>query len=127
MPSKNASHRHSVHATPATPRRHTQAMQVREDIEHSLRTRRTRERTAARSVEDGLKSGGTRVWRLLKSHPYLGTMVVGGAAIGLAATAGVGEVALGALAAYAAYQVFKGRETPSEVARELIQDAEHGL
>jgi hypothetical protein len=52
-----------------------------------------------------LEQTGNRLMQRLRQRPYLGITLAGGAAIALAASIGVGEVALGLAAAYATYRI----------------------
>jgi hypothetical protein len=99
------------------------AEKVRRDVEHILGSRKAHRKTLARQVEDQVKGGATEVWKTLRGHPYFGTFATGAAVVALASAVGVGELALGGLAAYAAYKVFKGRERPARAFKEALSQA----
>jgi hypothetical protein len=98
--------------------------QIRQDIIVSLDTRRARPHTALRRLEDGAKSAGKRAWVLAQRHPYAGVAAAAALGIAAASAVGVGELAVGLGIAYAAYNVLKGRETPSQALREIVEDIE---
>ncbi len=98
---------------------------VRHGVEHSIRARRTPPDTASRAVEDELKRVAGVSWRLVRRHPYLGTAAIGAGVVVLASSIGAAELGLGAIAAYAAFQVLRGRERPEEAMREVIEGLEH--
>jgi hypothetical protein len=98
---------------------------IRDDIVHTLRTRRARPDTAVRKLEDGVKAAGLRAWRMMQRHPYLGVLAVATLGIAAASAIGVGELAVGIGAAYATLNVLKGRETPEEAVEQVIREAEH--
>ena len=97
--------------------------QVRARIEETLQTRTAPPGTSLAKVEHVVKGQGARLWDQLKKRPSLGVLLAGGTGLGLAMAIGVGELAVAAIAGYAAYQVLRGA-APSDVAREMIEELE---
>jgi hypothetical protein len=103
------------------------AAAVRHDIEQTLRKRITPGHSVQRRAEDAIKSAATALWHVARHHPYLGTIVLGAAAISAASAVGATELALGFVVAYEAFMIFKGEEAPQQAAQEMAKDLEHGV
>jgi hypothetical protein len=88
-------------------------------IERSLHARRAMPGTRTATLEDRVKRAGRQTWELMKRHPSVGVVVAGGAAFGAATLLGAAELAAGAGAAYAAYQILK----KGKPLRESIEEA----
>lgn len=69
------------------------------------------------SLDRLVARGGDAVWGELKRHPYVGVAAAGGIGIALGSVVGVGQIALGVLAGYAAYQMLTKKEPPSKAFR----------
>jgi hypothetical protein len=95
-----------------------------QSIERYMESRDTPEGTRGRAVEDALKRTGATGWRLLRRHPLLGAVAAGGGIVAVASVLGAAELGLGAVAAYAAYQVLIGRERPDEALRNVFEKAD---
>lgn len=87
---------------------------VRHDLEDTLERRSAKPDTLLRRLEDGTKRGGAHVWATLKEHPYSGAVAATALGIALAASVGVGEVAVGAAVGYAMLRLLKKRKGPLE-------------
>ncbi len=98
--------------------------QVRHDIESSLSSRALAPNTTGRALEDSVKSAGGRLWGTLRRHPYLGVGVLAALGAAIASAVGVGELAFGAAVGYAAYNVLRGGEKPSQAARDVMHELE---
>lgn len=72
-------------------------------------------------VERAAEELGDFVWRRLKRRPYLGVALAAAAGLTLASWVGVGELALGAFAGYAAYKVLLQHEPPSRAVRDALE------
>jgi hypothetical protein len=68
-----------------------------------------------------LEHGLDHVWHRFRKRPYLGASLAGGLGLALASVIGVGELAVGAGAAYAVYQMLKNRVPPSKALREALK------
>jgi hypothetical protein len=77
------------------------------NIDHMLERRSARAGSWLGRAEDATKRGGTRVWRALGERPSIGVALLGGAAIAAADAVGVGELAMGIMIGYAAWQVLR--------------------
>lgn len=98
------------------------AHEVRARIEHALRIRSAPPGTPAAELEQVVKEAGARVWAQLKKRPSIGVVLVGGAGLAVASTVGVGEIAIGILAGYAAYQVLREGVSPGEAAKKIAEE-----
>jgi hypothetical protein len=96
--------------------------EVRARIEHALRIRSAPPGTTTAKLEQVVKDAGARLWVQLKKRPSIGVVAVGGAGIAVASVVGVGEIAIGMIAAYAAYQVLREGVSPGEAARKIIEE-----
>jgi hypothetical protein len=96
--------------------------EIRARIEHALRIRRATPGTAAAKLEQVAKDAGARVWIQLKKRPSIGVVLVGGAGLAVASAVGVGEIAIGMIAGYAAYQVLREGVAPGEAARKIVEE-----
>jgi hypothetical protein len=96
--------------------------EVRARIEHALRVRSAPRGTATATLEQVVKDAGARVWVQLKKRPSIGVAVVGVAGIAVASVVGVGEIAIGMMAGYAAYQVLREGVSPGQAARTMIEE-----
>ncbi|HEX4449073.1 MAG TPA: hypothetical protein VH044_20170 [Polyangiaceae bacterium] len=99
-----------------------QAQEIRADIDHALHTRHFGHGKVLFKVEDGAKSAGTKVWELMKEHPYGGIAAVSAAGFVLAASAGVGELAVAGIFGYAAYKVLRRGEPVDAAVEEIVRD-----
>ncbi len=75
---------------------------------------------ATAAVENLVEHGADRLWRRLRRRPYVGVVLAGGLGVLLADFVGVGEIAIGALVAYAAYQMLAKNEPPSKALRQAL-------
>jgi hypothetical protein len=98
--------------------------QIRQDIDATLEVRRAAPNTTLRTLEDGAKSAGKHAWVLLQKHPYAGMVALAALGVLAASSVGVGELAVGLGIAYATYNVIKGRETPLEACKQVIDEIE---
>jgi len=96
--------------------------EVRARIEHALRIRSATAGTASARLEQVVKDAGARVWGQLKKRPSIGVVAVGVAGLAVASVVGVGEIAIGMIAGYAAYQVLREGVSPGEAARKIIEE-----
>ena len=98
--------------------------EVRARIEQSLHTRSAPEGTARAKVEHLMKCGGERLWVQLKKRPSLGVALAGATGLAVASVVGVGELAIGLVAGYAAYQILREGVAPRAVAKDVIETIE---
>jgi hypothetical protein len=98
------------------------AHEIRARIEHALRIRRARPGTPGAKLEQVAKDTGARIWLQLKKRPSLGVVLIGGAGLAVASVVGVGEIAIGMIAGYAAYQVLREGVAPGEAARKIVEE-----
>jgi hypothetical protein len=96
--------------------------ELRDRIELALRTRIADEGTTAAVVEDHAKHVGWRVWRAMRRRPSLGIAVVGGAGLAAAMAIGVGELTIGLVLGYGAYQVLREGVSPGKAAENIIKE-----
>lgn len=96
--------------------------EIRARIEHALRVRRAPPGTPSAKLEQVAKDAGARLWIQLRKRPSIGVMLVGGAGLVVASAVGVGEIAIGMIAGYAAYQVLREGVAPGEAARKVIEE-----
>lgn len=96
--------------------------EVRARIEHALRIRSAPPGTATAKLEQVAKDAGARVWIQLKKRPSIGVVAVGVAGLAVASAVGVGEIAIGMIAGYAAYQVLREGVAPGEAARKIVEE-----
>jgi hypothetical protein len=96
--------------------------EVRARIEHALRIRSAPPGTTIAKLEQVVKGAGARVWVQLKKRPSIGVMAVGVTGLAVASAVGVGEIAIGMIAGYAAYQVLREGVSPGEAARKVIEE-----
>jgi hypothetical protein len=96
--------------------------EVRARIEHALRIRRAPPGTSRAKLEHVVKEAGGRVWIQLKKRPSIGVVAVGAAGLAVASAVGVGEIAIGMIAGYAAYQVLREGVAPGEAARKIVEE-----
>jgi hypothetical protein len=73
-------------------------------------------------VDRGAKDLGARVRIQLKQRPSIGVAAVGLTGLAVASAVGVGEIAIGMIAGYAAYQVLREGVAPGEAARKIIEE-----
>jgi hypothetical protein len=95
--------------------------EVRARIEHALRVRSARPGTRAAKLEQVVKDAGARVWIQMKKRPSIGVVTVGVAGLAVASAVGVGEIAIGMIAGYAAYQVLREGVSPGEAAKKIME------
>jgi hypothetical protein len=98
--------------------------EVRARIEQSLHTRSAPEGTASAKVEHLVKREGEKLWVQLKKRPSLGVVLTGAAGLAVASVVGVGELAIGIIAGYAAYQVLREGIAPKVVAKDVVEKLE---
>jgi hypothetical protein len=96
--------------------------EIRARIEHALRVRRAPPGTSRAKLEQVAKDTGARLWIQLKKRPSLGVVLIGGAGLVVASAVGVGEIAIGMIAGYAAYQVLREGVAPGEAARKIVEE-----
>lgn len=96
--------------------------EMRGRIEMALRTRFAEQGTTAAVVEDHAKHVGWRVWRAMRKRPSLGIVLVGGAGLAAATAIGVGELTIGLVLAYGAYQVLREGVPPKQAAENIIKE-----
>jgi hypothetical protein len=97
------------------------AKQVHDDIEQTLGTPVPAE-TAARRLEEKLKSGGSALWRTMKRHPFLSMVAIAVGGVAVASAVGAAEIWFGGAIAFAAYKVLREGEPPMRVLRELSKE-----
>ncbi len=95
--------------------------EIRARIEHALRIRSAPPGTATAKLEQVVKEAGARIWVQLKKRPSIGVVLVGGAGLAAASAVGVGEIAIGMIAGYAAYQVLREGVSPGEAAKKIME------
>jgi hypothetical protein len=95
--------------------------EVRARIEHALRIRSAPPGTTSAKLEQVVKGAGARVWAQLKKRPSIGVVVVGAAGLAVASVVGVGEIAIGMITGYAAYQVLREGVSPGEAAKKIME------
>ncbi|HEX8110813.1 MAG TPA: hypothetical protein VF516_23940 [Kofleriaceae bacterium] len=95
--------------------------EIRARIEHALRVRSAPPGTAGAKLEHVVKEAGARLWVQLKKRPSIGVVLVGGAGLVAASAVGVGEIAIGMIAGYAAYQVLREGVSPGEAAKKIME------
>ena len=98
--------------------------EVRARIEQSLHTRSAPKGTAMAKVEQLVKHEGGRLWGQLKKRPSLGVVLAGATGLAVASVVGVGELAIGIIAGYAAYQVLREGIAPKTVAKDVVEKIE---
>lgn len=98
--------------------------EVRARIEQALHTRSAARGTATAKVEHVVKRGGEKLWVQLKKRPSLGVALAGAAGLALATAVGVGELTIGIIAGYAAYQVLREGIAPRAVAKDIVEKIE---
>lgn len=76
------------------------------------------------AAEHALESAYDGVWSRLRKRPYLGVALAGGAGLALASAIGVGEIAIGAMAGYAAWKMLVERKRPSQALKETVEKEE---
>lgn len=96
--------------------------EVRARIEHALRVRSAPPGTTTAKLEQVVKDAGARVWIQVKKRPSIGVVAVGFTGLAVASAVGVGEIAIGMIAGYAAYQVLREGVSPGEAARKVIEE-----
>ena len=74
------------------------------------------------AVEHALEGAYDNVWSRLRKRPILGVALAGGAGLALASAIGVGEIAIGAMAGYAAWKMLAKRKRPSEAVKETVEE-----
>jgi uncharacterized protein (DUF697 family)/ElaB/YqjD/DUF883 family membrane-anchored ribosome-binding protein len=99
-----------------------QGQEIRADIDHALHSRHFGHGKLLFKVEDGAKNAGTKVWELMKEHPYGGIAAVSATGLLLASTAGVGELAIAAVFGYAAFKVLRRGEPVDQAVEEVVRD-----
>jgi hypothetical protein len=100
------------------------AHRARKRIERALHSRVAPKGTTRGRIESTVKGGGERIWSELKRHPSIGVAAAAGLGLTAALVIGVGELAFGVAAGYAAYEVLKeGMPLPEAVkdARDLVE------
>jgi hypothetical protein len=98
--------------------------ELRARIEHSLHTRTAQRGTLRGRLEGLVKTESGKLWGQLKKRPLLGVLLVSGAGLALATAIGVGELTIGALAGYAAFQVLREGVPPAVAAEDLAKAVE---
>lgn len=98
--------------------------EVRARIEQALHTRSAPRGTAMAKVEHLVKRGGEKLWLQLKKRPSLGVVLASGAGLAIATAVGVGELTIGIIAGYAAYQVLREGIAPRTVAKDIVEEIE---
>lgn len=76
---------------------------------------------ATGAMESFAERGGDLLWARLRKRPYLGVAVAGGIGLALATAVGVGELAVGVVCAYAAYNMLARHEPPSKAFRDAAE------
>jgi hypothetical protein len=80
------------------------------------------------ALEHTAERVGDVLWHQFRRRPYLGVVVTGVAAFTLAATLGVGELAVAGLAAYGMFKILRRNEPPSQAFKECARiEKELGL
>jgi len=118
MPESSAAH---VHA-------HSQHLGQRANkaVESSLNRRGRVVGTPSYRLENGMKRVGAWCWKEVRRHSIVSVTAAGVIGIGAATLLGVGELAVGAIVAYTAYNVWGPRgEDPDQAIRELAEGIEH--
>jgi hypothetical protein len=95
--------------------------EVRARIEHALHVRSAPPGTTIAKLEQVVKGAGARMWIQLKKRPSVGVVTVGVAGLAIASAVGVGEIAIGMIAGYAAYQVLREGVSPGEAAKKIME------
>jgi len=95
--------------------------EIRGRIEHALHVRSAPPGTASAKLEQVVKDAGARVWIQLKKRPSIGVVGVGITGLAVASAVGVGEIAIGMIAGYAAYQVLREGISPGEAAKKIME------
>ena len=98
--------------------------EVRARIEHALHTRTASQGTPAARLEQRVKAEGGKLWVQLRKRPSLGVVLAGGVGLALAATVGVGELAIAIAAGYAAYQVLREGVAPRTAVENVVKEVE---
>lgn len=98
--------------------------EVRARIDRALKVRTAPRGTRMAHVEHVVKDGGQRLWKQLKKRPSLGVALVGATGLGLAMTVGVGELAIAAIAGYAAWQVLREGVPPKQAVENAVKEIE---
>ncbi|HEX8790361.1 MAG TPA: hypothetical protein VF765_05370 [Polyangiaceae bacterium] len=101
---------------------HKTARRIHDDIQQMLQVRTARGQRHE-ALEEAVKARGAAVWGAMKRHPFLSMAVIGACGVGVAASIGVAELALGAALALAAYKVLREGEPPMQA----LQEVEHEL
>jgi hypothetical protein len=96
--------------------------ELRGRIEQSLHIRSAELGTTGRVIEDGVKHVGWRLWKQLRKRPSLGIALAGGAGLAAATMIGVGEITIGLLLAYGAYQVLREGMSPGQAAENVLKE-----
>ena len=96
--------------------------EVRARIEHALRIRSAPPGTTTAQLEQVAKDACARVWLQLKKRPSIGVVAVGVTGLAVASVVGVGEIAIGMIAGYAAYQVLREGVAPGEAAKKIVEE-----
>lgn len=100
---------------------HDVVRELHHDIAHSLEQRVAPPGTWRARAEEVTKRRGARLWGALEKRPSLGTLVVGGLVIAAADAVGVGELAMGIAAGYAAWRVLRKGKPAGEASEETGQ------
>jgi hypothetical protein len=98
--------------------------EVRARIEQALHTRSAPPGTAAAKLEHLVKREGEKLWVQLKKRPSLGVALAGATGLAVATAVGVGELAIGLIAGYAAYQILREGVAPKAVAKDILEKIE---
>jgi hypothetical protein len=98
------------------------ASDLRARVEWSLHTRSAPSGTIRARTEELVKTSASRVWTAMKRRPSLGVLAATAAGLALASSIGVGELAIGIVAGYAAYQVLAQGVPPKDAARQVAQE-----
>lgn len=107
-------------APPAESSRSNASRELRARIDYALHTTSSAPGTKTAATERVFKRIAGHGWRLLKHRPALGVVLAGVAGVVAADLIGVGELAVGAMLAYAAYDVLK-KHLPFEKAVEQAE------
>jgi hypothetical protein len=96
--------------------------EVRARIEHALHIRSAPPGTPRAKLEQLAKEASTQVWVQLKKRPSIGVVLVGAAGLAVASVVGVGEIAIGMIAGYSAYQVLREGIAPGAAAKKVVEE-----
>jgi hypothetical protein len=98
------------------------ATRLRARVDRSLRTRSAPKGTARARTEEVLKKLGDKAWLAMKRRPSLGVLAAAGLGVALASAIGVGELAIGLVAGYGAFQVLAEGVPLKDVVRRAAEE-----